>query len=329
MYILGEVFFLHMGFMFSSSLLSVGWFHLSLGAFSNFTILAPPLSNSIPRSTSGASAAFACVFVSLTFNTRQSPWVETGPSRMGKTPIQQKFASGIWPPRLAMGTPLLQLRYRFNSGTLPCTFYYCQTHLFYLVPILHTPRFSAFPSFPLFFVSSSLELFFLTAKIHFLNSPHMHEQWSFFMFLRWSFHRFLFVDRFTLYFICNMRALFSAIVHKIKFNFYFILFKKLANNHQHCGMKCVLSIMCAPVVFNMNIALSWASLRVYHTDSPVIKCSMFNVMSYIGKRSDKSDPVIKCSMFNVMSFIGKRSDKPDPDSVDLGRIPWATLGCFA
>ena len=40
---------------------------------------------------------------------------------MGKTRIGYRTASRICSLRLAMGTPLFQLKHRFNSGTLPCT----------------------------------------------------------------------------------------------------------------------------------------------------------------------------------------------------------------
>ena len=44
----------------------------------------------------------------------------------GQPRIEESTASKIWPLRLATGTPLFLLRYRFNSGTLPCT------HKFYM-----------------------------------------------------------------------------------------------------------------------------------------------------------------------------------------------------
>ena len=59
--------------------------------------------------------------------TKQSPWVETVPgvetvaSRRGKTRIKVKTVCKIQPLRLAMGTPLFQLSYRCNSGTLSRT----------------------------------------------------------------------------------------------------------------------------------------------------------------------------------------------------------------
>ena len=72
-----------------------------------------------------------CFFLALILTTRQSAWVETVASRMGKTRIKRKTANKICPLRFAMGTPLFQLRYRSNSRTLLCTkFFPAKRNLF-------------------------------------------------------------------------------------------------------------------------------------------------------------------------------------------------------
>ena len=64
--------------------------------------------------------------------TRQSPWVETvSELKQGRSHGESEGTNFAWgfshcarfPP---CGLPLFQLRYRFNSGTLPCTFNPCR-----------------------------------------------------------------------------------------------------------------------------------------------------------------------------------------------------------
>ena len=60
-------------------------------------------------------------------DTKQSAWVETVARRMGKKPTVRRPVSKVCPLRLAMGTSLFPLRYRFHSGTLLCEVFFRAT----------------------------------------------------------------------------------------------------------------------------------------------------------------------------------------------------------
>ena len=87
---------------------------------SNFTCFTGVWIRTLLRSisTSQSQKEKSIIFPALRkHDTQQNAWVETLASRMAQNAHSKK----TWSLRLAMGTPLFQLRYRFNPGTLLCT----------------------------------------------------------------------------------------------------------------------------------------------------------------------------------------------------------------